>query len=67
MLENNIDYKKLREDLLEFYRTTMGPLFPGPSMFMIEEIENAADVELIKIAKNNGFSIDDYRIKGKSL
>ena len=67
MFEGNIDYEKLRADLLKFYKTTMRALFPGPSMFMVDQIEIASDIELIKIANDSGFSIDDYRIKGKSL
>lgn len=60
-----IDIEKLRRDLIDYFGTAM---YNGSPQAMIElsRIEQASPSELINIAINNGFDINDYVI-GKSL
>ena len=60
-----IDIERLRRDLIDYVGTAM---FNGSPQAMIElsRVENASPSELINIAQNNGFDINDYVI-GKSL
>ena len=52
----NIDFDKLREDLIDHFGTAMGT-FP-----IVAEVETATDRELIRIATQNGFDLTDYEI-----
>jgi hypothetical protein len=56
----NIDFEKLREDLIDYFGTAMGT-FPI-AVVEIANIENASEQELIKIATQNGFDLEDYEI-----
>lgn len=60
-----IDIERLRKDLIDYFGTAM---FNGSPQAIIElsRVENATPSELINIAQNNGFDINDY-ITGKSL
>lgn len=65
MNNNEIDIERLRRDLIDYFGTAM---FNGSPQAIIElsRIEHASPNELISIAINNGFDINDYVI-GKSL
>jgi hypothetical protein len=54
----NIDFDKLREDLIDYFGTAMGS-FPIAVM-NVTEVEKASDRELIRIAAQNGFDLSDY-------
>ena len=56
----NIDFNKLREDLIDYFGTAMGT-FPIAVM-NVAEVESASDKELIRIAAKNGFDLSDYEI-----
>lgn len=60
-----IDIERLRRDLIDYFGTAM---YNGSPQAIIElsKVENASPNELISIAINNGFDINDYVI-GKSL
>lgn len=60
-----IDIERLRKDLIDYFGIAM---FNGLPQAIIElsRVENASPSELINIAQNNGFDINDYVI-GKSL
>lgn len=60
-----IDIERLRRDLIDYFGTA---IFNGSPQAIIElsKVENASPNELISIAINNGFDINDYVI-GKSL
>lgn len=65
-MENyEIDIERLRKDLIDYFGIAM---FNGSPQAIIElsRVENATPNELINIAQNNGFDINDY-ITGKSL
>ena len=61
-----IDYEKLRDDLVDYYGTFMVALFPA-AVFELERIQKANYDELLVISKENNFDLDDYELKGKSL
>lgn len=61
-----IDYEKLRNDLMDYYGTFMVALFPA-AVFELGRIEKASSEELLMIAKENNFDVDDYKSRGKSL
>ncbi|MBR2070929.1 MAG: hypothetical protein IJ981_05815 [Clostridia bacterium] len=56
----NIDFDKLREELIDYFGTAMGT-FPIAVM-NVAEVESASDRELIRIATQNGFDLSDYEI-----
>ena len=56
----NIEFDKLREDLIDYFGTAMGT-FPIAVM-NVAEVESALDRELIRIATQNGFDLSDYEI-----
>jgi len=61
----NIDIEKLREDLIDYYGTAM---FNASPLAMIEltKIEKATDKEIIQIAIDNKFDLNEYIIYSKS-
>lgn len=61
-----IDYEKLRSDLIDYYGTFMVNLFPA-AVFELGRIEKASYQELLVIARENNFDLDDYNLKGKCL
>lgn len=62
----NIDFDKLRQDLLDYFGTAMTMGF-GAAIIDISKIENASNEELINIAKQNGFNINNYVISSFKL
>jgi len=61
----NIDIEKLREDLIDYYGTAM---FNASPLAIIEltKIEKATDKEIIQIAIDNKFDLNEYVIYTKS-
>ncbi len=62
----NIDYESLRQDLIDYFGTAMTVGF-GAAIIDISKVENASNEELINIAKQNGFNINDYVISSFKL
>ena len=62
---NNIDYESLRRDLIDYFGTATN-LYPLAILEVIK-IETATNNELINIATNNGFNIEDYKIIQKNI
>lgn len=54
----NIDYEKLRQDLMDYFGSAMG-IFPVAVMDVIR-VENATCDELLEIANQNGFDLSKY-------
>ena len=54
----NINFDKLREDLINYFGAAMG-MFPI-SLMDVSKVEQATEQELIKIAKQNGFYLKKY-------
>ncbi len=54
-----INIEKLRNDLIDYFGTA---LFNGNSMAIVDlsKIEQANDYELIEIAIQNGFNLNNY-------
>ena len=59
MIEN-LNFDKLREDLLDYYGTAM---FNASPLTIIEltKVEKANNEELIEIAINNNFDLNEYK------
>lgn len=55
----NIDYERLRRDLIDYYGTAFQMGF-GMAMIEISRVENASNEELVNIAQKNSFCLDDY-------
>ena len=60
-----IDIERLRRDLIDYFGTAMYNGSPQ-AQILLSKVENASPNELISIAINNGFDINDYVI-GKNL
>ena len=57
----NIDYEKLREDLVDYFGSAIG-IFSVAIMDVIK-VENATHDELLEIAKQNKFDLSNYETK----
>lgn len=55
----NIDFDKLRDDLINYFGTAMVSGF-GMAVVDLTKVENASDEELIDIAIKCGFNLNDY-------
>ena len=56
-----MDFKRLRDDLIEFFGTA---IYYNPMAIMeLEEVKRANSEELIKIALNNKFDLERYKLK----
>ena len=62
----NIDFERLRQDLIDYFGTAMTIGF-GAAIIDISKVENASNEELINIAKQNGFNINNYVISSFKL
>lgn len=64
-MEENIDYEKLREDLLDYF----GSAIPINQIAIVEiaRIESAMPSQLLNIAILNGFDITKYNLYKKNL
>ena len=57
---NEIDYDKLREDLIDYYGTASYNGFPM-AIIELSNVENASYEELINIAIKNNFNLNNYK------
>ena len=57
---NNYDLESLRQDLIDYFTSAM---FNVSYVAMIDliEIENASISELIRLAEQNGFNLNNYK------
>lgn len=57
-----IDYEKLRSDLMDYFGSAM---FSGLPMAIVDlsDIEIASNDELIQIAQKNGFDLSEYDLE----
>ena len=55
----NIDIEKLRRDLIDYFGTAMASGF-GMAVMDLTRVEKASDEELINIALDCGFDLNDY-------
>lgn len=60
---NNIDIDRLRKELIDYYGTA-SMLYPMAIMDLTK-VETCSVEELINIAINNGFNLNDYIIEEK--
>ena len=58
----DIDYEKLRSDLIDYYCTSLSLGF-GMAVIDVIKVESASNLELIEIAKKNGFDLIEYEKK----
>ncbi len=59
------DFERLRQDLLDFFGTSM--MFNPMAMLNVVDVEKADNEKLLHLAQSNGFDLDNYKVKGKSL
>ncbi len=64
-MEFEYDFERLRIDLLRFFGESM--MFNQMAMLNIVDVENADNEKLLHLAQSNGFDLDEYKVKGKSL
>lgn len=57
----DIDYEKLRNDLKDYFGTAM--ISNPMAIINLSDVSRASEEELIKIAYQNGFDINDYIVK----
>lgn len=57
---NEIDYEKLRNDLIDYYGTASYNGFPM-AIIELSDVENASYEELINIAIKNNFNLNNYK------
>ncbi len=62
----NIDYEKLRSDLLDYYGVAMNEFYPMAIM-EVSKVEKASEQELIKIARKEHFNLDKYDLDQKKF
>ncbi len=55
----NIDFEKLRSDLINYFGTAMMSGF-GMAVMDLTRVERATDEELIEIALECGFDLNNY-------
>ncbi len=60
MSYKNIDYEKLRKDLMDYFGSIMFSAFPA-AISDLSDVEIASESELIDIAQKNGFDLSDYQ------
>ena len=59
------DFDRLRQDLLDFFGTSM--MFNPMAVLNVIDVEKADNEKLLHLAQSNGFDLDNYKVKGKSL
>ena len=60
-----IDIERLRQDLIEHLEGAFFVGGFGAAMLDMEKVKKASDEEVIRIARQNGFRIEDYKISYK--
>lgn len=64
----NLDFEKLRQDLIDYYGSAFIVGGFGVALVSVSEIYNASEQRLIELASQNNFNLKDYEIeKRKSL
>lgn len=60
----NIDFEQLRKDLIDYFGTAM---FSGLPLAIMDlsKVEKASKEELIIIAQQNNYDLDNYKIRVK--
>lgn len=56
-----IDIESLRKDLIDYFGSAMS--FNPLAMSDLIKLENSSPEELIKIAQDNNFDLEDYELK----
>ena len=56
-----IDIESLRKDLIDYFGSAMS--FNPLAMSDLIKVENSSPEELIKIAQDNNFDLEDYEVK----
>ena len=64
-MDLEFDFERLRSDLLDFFGTSM--MFNPMAMLNVVDVEKADNEKLLHLAQSNGFDLEEYKIKGKSL
>ena len=59
----NIDFERLRKDIIEFYEGAFFVGGFGAAMFNINDIYNASNEELILIANELNINLNNYKNK----
>ena len=59
MYMQEIDFDRLREDLIDYFGTAMFNGFPVAVMD-VTKVEMASNEQLIQIANQNGFDLNNY-------
>lgn len=59
----NIDYEKLRNDLIDFFGTAI--VYNPMAVIELSNVQNASNYNLIQIALKNGFDLSEYEQKTK--
>ena len=54
-----IDFERLREDLVDYFGTAMFNGFPA-AVVDVTQVEMASNEQLIQIAQANGFNLNNY-------
>ena len=60
----NIDYEKLRKDLMNYFGSAIGIFLV--SIMEVVRVQNASNSELLEIANQNGFNLSEYEL-GKTF
>lgn len=63
-MDVNIDYDKLRKDLIDYYGTAMS--FNPIALMELSEVEHCSNQKLIEIALKNRFDLSKYIEKNKT-
>ena len=58
-IDDNIDIEEFRKDLIDYFGSAMFAVSPI-AMIDLTKVENASDEELIRIALDNNFDLDNY-------
>ena len=61
-MDDNINFEKLRLDLIDYFGTAMFNGFPAAIVDM-SDVEKASKSELIDIANKNNFDLEHYKYK----
>ena len=59
----NIDYEKLRNDLIDYFGTAMS--YNPMAVIELSNVQNTSNYNLIQIALKNGFDLSEYEQKTK--
>jgi len=59
--EGNIDFDRLREDLIDEYGAQMVTITGAMGYSDMCDAQSASEDELLKMAQREGFSLDKYR------